>query len=63
MCRWWAGLGGGEIRTKANEEDVVWLVKLNMLMVKLNMLNADLSPKRYWWGPRSHEVGEDGDYA
>ena len=56
-------MGGGEIRTKANEEDVVWLVKLNMLMVKLNMLNADLSPKRYWWGPRSHEVGEDGDYA
>ena len=26
----------------------------------LNLLNAELSPKRYWWGQRSKEVGEEG---
>ena len=29
----------------------------------LDWCNAELSPKRYWWGPRSQEVGEKGDYA
>ena len=29
----------------------------------LNLFNAELSPKRYWWGPRSQEVGEEGDYT
>ena len=24
------------------------------------MFNAELSPKRYWWGPRSQKVGEEG---
>ena len=27
----------------------------------LNVFNAELSPKRYWRGPRSQEVGEEGD--
>ena len=27
----------------------------------LNRINAELSPKRYWWRPRSQEVGEEGD--
>ena len=33
---------------------VGWLVK---------MFNAGLSLKRYWRGPRPHEVGEEGDYT
>ena len=28
----------------------------------LNLFNAELSPKRFWRGPRSQEVGEEGDY-
>ena len=24
----------------------------------LNRFNAELSPKRYWWGPKSQEVDE-----
>ena len=28
----------------------------------LNLFNIELSPKRYWQGPRSQEVGEVGDY-
>ena len=27
----------------------------------LNLLNVKLSPKRYWWGPRSQEVDKEGD--
>ena len=27
------------------------------------MLNAELSPKRYWRGPRSQEVEEEGEYT
>ena len=26
-------------------------------------LNSDSSPKRYWRGPRSQEVWEEGDYT
>ena len=29
----------------------------------LNLFSGELSLKRYWWGPRSQEVGEEGDYA
>ena len=29
----------------------------------LNWFNAELSPKKYWWGPRSQEVGEEGGYT
>ena len=29
----------------------------------LKGFNAELSPKRYWRGPRSQEVGEEGDYS
>ena len=29
----------------------------------LNLFNAELSPKRYWRGPRSQELGEEGDYT
>ena len=29
----------------------------------LNLLNAELSPKRYWMGPTSQEVEEEGDYT
>ena len=29
----------------------------------LKWFNAELSPTRYWRGPRSQEVGEEGDYA
>ena len=28
----------------------------------LNLLNPESSPKRFWRGPRSQEVGEEGDY-
>ena len=27
----------------------------------LNAFNAELSPKRYWCGPRSQEEGQEGD--
>ena len=27
----------------------------------MNWFNAELSPKRYWRGPMSQEVGEEGD--
>ena len=27
------------------------------------MFNAELSPKKYWRGPKSQEVGEEGDYT
>ena len=27
----------------------------------LNLSNAQLSPKRYWQGPRSQEMGEEGE--
>ena len=29
------------------------------LIARLNFFNAQLSPKRYWWGSRSQEVGVD----
>ena len=29
----------------------------------LDLFNAELSPKRYWRGPGSQEVGEEGDYT
>ena len=29
----------------------------------LNLLNAKLSLNRYWQGPRSQEVGKEGDYT
>ena len=29
----------------------------------VNLFNAELSPTRYWWGPRSQQVGEEGDYT
>ena len=29
----------------------------------LDLLNAELSPKRYWQGPRTQEVGKEGDYT
>ena len=28
----------------------------------LHWFNAELSPKRYWRGPKSQEVGEEGGY-
>ena len=38
------------------ETDIVaWLVGW------LDLFSAELSPKRYWRGPRSQEVGEEGD--
>ena len=27
----------------------------------VQVLNSELSPKTYWWGLRSQEVGEEGD--
>ena len=32
------------------------------LVACLNMFSAEVSPKRYWRGPRSQEMGEKGDY-
>ena len=29
----------------------------------LNLSDAGLSPTRYWRGPRSQEVGEEGEYT
>jgi len=29
----------------------------------VNLFNAELSPKRYRWGPKSKAVGEDGAYT
>ena len=29
----------------------------------LNLFNAELSPKRHWWGPGSREVGEEGSWT
>ena len=31
-------------------------------LVSFNLFNAELSPKRYWRGPRSQEVGGEEDY-
>ena len=33
----------------------IWLLKF--------LFNAELSPKRYWPGPRSQGEGEEGDYV
>ena len=38
------------------DSERIWLVG------RLNCFNAELSPKRYWRGPRSREMGEEGDY-
>ena len=46
------GGGGGGGRSKA--------VVLVLQLVWLNEFNAELSLKRYWQGPRSQEVGEEG---
>ena len=32
-----------------------------VMLVWFKLLNAELSPKRYWRRPRSQEVGEEGD--
>ena len=32
----------------------------SFLLVSLHLFNAELSPKRYWRGPRSQEVGHEG---
>lgn len=32
-------------------------------MVLLNLLNAELSLKRYWWVPRPQEVEKERDYT
>ena len=32
-------------------------------LVWLKLFNAGLSPKRYCWGPRSLELGDEGDYT
>ena len=29
----------------------------------VGLFNTELSTKRYWWGPKSQEVGEEGDYT
>ena len=31
--------------------------KMAALVGWLNMFNTELFPKRYWWGPRSQDVG------
>ena len=36
---------------------------LTYLFGWLNLINAELSPMGYWWGPRSQEVGVEGDYT
>ena len=41
---------------------LVVVIVIGCLVVWLNVFNAELSPKRYWRGPRSQEVGEEGDY-
>ena len=38
-------------------------VSRTLLSGRLNMFNAKLSLKRYRRGPRSQEVGEEGDYT
>ena len=39
-------------------------IKLLVLLVGwLNLFKAKLPSKRYWRGPRSQEVGEEGDYT
>ena len=39
------------------------LRKMIILVGLVTYFNAELSPKRYWPGPRSQEVGEEGDYT
>ena len=36
-------------------------IKAAIFCLFFNLFNAELSPKRYWQGPRSHNVGEEGD--
>ena len=38
-------------------EDIVYDINTGQV------LNSELSPKMYWWGLRSQEVGEEGDYT
>ena len=41
---------------------LVWFGLVWFGLVWLNLSNPELSPKRFWRGPRSQEVGEEGDY-
>ena len=34
-----------------------------MYNIIIIIINAELSPNRHWQGPRSQEVGEEGDYT
>ena len=44
-------------RSQAYSVSLCWLVGW------INWIEAKLSPKRYWQGPRSQEVGEEREYA
>ena len=36
---------------------------LHAELVQFNLSNAELSPERYWRGPRSQKVEKEGDYT
>ena len=40
---------------------LVAVVVIGCLVVWCNLFNAELSPKKFWRGPRSQETGKEGD--
>ena len=38
-------------------------ISLDLFYIGLHLFNTKLSPKSYWQGPRSQEVGEEGDFT
>ena len=58
------GVGGAWGKSVIQDPPVIsddaCTVRQNRLV---GLFNAKMSSKRYWWGPRSQEVGEEGDYT
>ena len=62
LMGWVLGELGGKcvIQEPPVISDGACMVRQNRLV---GLFNTELSTKRYWWGPKSQEVGEEGDYT
>ena len=57
------GFPGSEFSNLNLQRRYSHLSSANSIIGWLNVFNAELSPKRYWRGLRSQEVGKEGDYT
>ena len=48
---------------KSKTRMIAGVLKQDPNTQNINLFNPELCSKRYWRGPKSHEVGEEGDYA